>query len=223
MNSEYPASVRITILKVSIFTCNINHSAKMKDKKELPMGKVKEFFDDFTFHARVMPIIVLLIPIIILGILNGIVQDSWLDGAILSAVSLTCLSITSKIARNLGKEYEKLIKCDLVCHSVPRPKALRAFLNELEDKYSSKIKEFCLREKKLIGWQASNVKAVFENGEIYREILKNTAFLKGFMHGLYNRPSCSECSYKDFRGASDITIGDYWGIESVKPEFTDSK
>jgi len=107
MNSEYPASVRITILKVSIFTCNINHSAKMKDKKELPMGKVKEFFDDFTFHARVMPIIVLLIPIIILGILNGIVQDSWLDGAILSAVSLTCLSITSKIARNLGKEYEK--------------------------------------------------------------------------------------------------------------------
>jgi len=42
------------------------------------------------------------------------------------------------------------------------------------------------------------------------------------MHGLYNRPSCSECSYKDFRGASDITIGDYWGIESVKPEFTDS-
>jgi len=123
----------------------------------------------------------------------------------------------------LGKEYEKLIKCDLVCHSVPSPKALRAFLNELEDKYSSKIKEFCLREKKLIGWQASNVKAVFENGEIYREILKNTAFLKGFMHGLYNRPSCSECSYKDFRGASDITIGDYWGIESVKPEFTDSK
>ena len=71
------------------------------------MEKIKGFFDDFTFHARVMPIIVLLMPIIVLGITKGIVQDSWLDGAILSAVSFAFLSITSKIARNLGKDYEK--------------------------------------------------------------------------------------------------------------------
>jgi len=71
------------------------------------MGKVKEFFDDFTFHARVMPIIVLLMPIMVLGIIKGIVQHSWLDSAILSAICLAFLSLTSKIARNLGKEYEK--------------------------------------------------------------------------------------------------------------------
>lgn len=71
------------------------------------MEKIKGFFDDFTFHARVMPIIVLLMPIVVLGITKGIVQDSWLDGAILSAISIAFLSITSKIARNLGKDYEK--------------------------------------------------------------------------------------------------------------------
>lgn len=71
------------------------------------MEKFKDFFDDFTFHARVMPIIVLLMPIIIIGIHSGIVQDSWLEGVVLSSISLVFLTITSKIARNLGKEYEK--------------------------------------------------------------------------------------------------------------------
>lgn len=71
------------------------------------MEKFKDFFDDFTFHARVMPIIVLLMPIIIIGIHSGIVQDSWLEGVALSSISLVFLTITSKIARNLGKEYEK--------------------------------------------------------------------------------------------------------------------
>lgn len=71
------------------------------------MEKFKDFFDDFTFHARIMPIIVLLMPIIIIGIHSGIVQDSWLEGVVLSSISLVFLTITSKIARNLGKEYEK--------------------------------------------------------------------------------------------------------------------
>lgn len=71
------------------------------------MEKLKDFFDDFEFHARVMPIIVLLLPIIIIGVHSGIVQDSWLEGVVLSSISLVCLTITSKIARNLGKEYEK--------------------------------------------------------------------------------------------------------------------
>lgn len=71
------------------------------------MDKIKGFFDDFTFHARVMPIIVLLIPIITIGIFEGIVHDSWLEKSVLVVICLTVLTITSKVARNLGKEYEK--------------------------------------------------------------------------------------------------------------------
>jgi len=125
------------------------------------------------------------------------------------------------LAAYLGKDYENLITCDLVCHSVPSEKALKAYIKELEDKHSSKVKEFYLREKALIGWQTSNLKAVFENGEVYREVLRDSAFMKGFNLGLYNRPSCANCSYKEFKGASDITIGDYWGIELKHEEFAD--
>lgn len=121
----------------------------------------------------------------------------------------------------LGKEYENLIKCDLVCHSVPSPKALRLYMEELEENNSSKIKSFVLREKQLKGWSTSNIKVEFENGKIYRELLVDTSFMKGFNKGLYNRPSCANCSYKDFRGSADITIGDYWGIELKNSEFAD--
>lgn len=71
------------------------------------MDKIKSFFDDFTFQARVMPIIVVLIPVIIIGINNGIVQDGWSGSIILVFTSIAVLTITSKIARNFGKEYER--------------------------------------------------------------------------------------------------------------------
>lgn len=122
----------------------------------------------------------------------------------------------------LGCQYENLITCDLVCHSVPSSIALKAYINELESDNSSKIKSFLLREKSLKGWQTSNLKVEFENGEVYKELLKNTTFMKGFNKGLFNRPSCANCSYKDFRGTSDITIGDYWGIELKDRNFMDN-
>ena len=41
------------------------------------MNKVKNFFDDFTFHARVMPIMVVTMPIVIAAISKGILQGGW--------------------------------------------------------------------------------------------------------------------------------------------------
>ena len=37
------------------------------------------------------------------------------------------------------------------------------------------------------------------------------------------RPSCYECPYKSTIHPGDITIADYWGIESAAPEFDDNK
>lgn len=71
------------------------------------MGKMKIFFDDFTFHARVMPIMVLLTPLIIIGIVNGVMMDNWFENTVVVFVGLVFLTVTSKVARNLGKKFEK--------------------------------------------------------------------------------------------------------------------
>lgn len=148
------------------------------------------------------------------------VKQFLLEGRLVLFTGTPCQ--VAGLSAYLGKEYENLIKCDLVCHSVPSPKALEAYKKELEEKYSSKVKEVYFREKKLDGWKKSNLKVEFEDGQVYREILKENVFMKGFNNGLFNRLSCSNCSYKDFRGCSDITIADYWGIEKIAEEFADN-
>ena len=37
------------------------------------------------------------------------------------------------------------------------------------------------------------------------------------------RPSCFECEFKKPRTTADITLGDYWGVKGIHPEFTDEK
>ena len=66
------------------------------------MNKVKNFFDDFTFHARVMPIMVVTMPIVIAAISKGILQGGWSENIGLILLSLVYFTMTSKIARNLG-------------------------------------------------------------------------------------------------------------------------
>ena len=36
---------------------------------------------------------------------------------------------------------------------------------------------------------------------------------------MYLRPSCHQCPARNFRSGSDITIADFWGQESLFPEF----
>lgn len=49
-------------------------------------------------------------------------------------------------------------------------------------------------------------------------VTQNT-FLRGFCLDLYLRPSCHQCPARNFRSGSDITIADFWGQESLFPEF----
>ena len=43
------------------------------------------------------------------------------------------------------------------------------------------------------------------------------------MTNLYLRPSCHTCPAKSFKSGSDITIGDFWGVQYVMPEIDDDK
>ena len=49
-----------------------------------------------------------------------------------------------------------------------------------------------------------------------RNILQseNRIFYRGFIKNLYLRPSCYSCQYKSFPRFSDITLADFWGINT---------
>ena len=47
--------------------------------------------------------------------------------------------------------------------------------------------------------------------------------MKGFLSNLYLRPSCHDCKCKDGKHHSDISLGDFWGIDKFNPSFDDDK
>lgn len=93
------------------------------------------------------------------------------------------------------------------------------------------IKSIAFRDKRN-GWKKygfalglSKASAAGEKNTVslsYALINKNP-FLKGFLCDLYLRPSCHACPAKQLKSGSDITLGDFWGIESLMPEIDDDK
>jgi acetyltransferase-like isoleucine patch superfamily enzyme/coenzyme F420-reducing hydrogenase beta subunit len=119
------------------------------------------------------------------------------------------------IRNYLGKEYENLFCMDFICRSINSPKAFKAYIEELEVEYSSKVCEVHLKNKKG-GWQSLASQVCFENGRESIRDRNEDWWVKGFIYNdLYTRESCYHCQYREFpRKSSDITIGDFWGIKN---------
>ena len=119
---------------------------------------------------------------------------------------------------------EKLITCDFVCHGVPSKKIFDEHIQFLEKKYKKKIISYKFRTKEL-GWKGHHEKAIFEGESNTDE--KNRKYIDIYkeLYGSLNiiRPSCYECPYAKSEHISDITMGDFWGIENYEEEFKDNK
>ena len=44
-----------------------------------------------------------------------------------------------------------------------------------------------------------------------------------FLKNYSLRPSCYSCHFKGIQRISDITLGDFWGIENVYPDFSKNR
>ncbi len=71
------------------------------------MDSIKKMFDDFTFHARVLPVLIVLIPVFSLGIVKGILDKDLWSNTWTTVIIIVFLSLASKVAREIGKNYEK--------------------------------------------------------------------------------------------------------------------
>lgn len=119
------------------------------------------------------------------------------------------------LKRYLDTEYDKLITIDLICHGVPSPEIWNAYLEEFVGK--NNILKFQQKDKKRKNAIVYTLKSGKEKVEAYEENL----YSKGFYKDLFLRPSCHQCSFKGIERASDITLGDFWGIDRLLPEFGD--
>lgn len=125
----------------------------------------------------------------------------------------------------LGKPYENLYICEILCHAAPSPKVLRKYLDYLENKFKSKVTGLVFRDKSEKGWLIHRTQMVvnFESGKVLRVNARKNNYFRAFLNDFICRESCSSCNYVYRHRSGDITIGDYWGIQYKIPELFDEK
>lgn len=116
----------------------------------------------------------------------------------------------------LRKAYDNLLLVDLICHGVPSPKVWSDYIEwQLYRNGSKTIEQVSFRDKSY-RWGSHYESFFIENKKKTFDI--NARLF--YSHNAH-RNSCYTCPFTNTEKLSDITIGDYWGIENVKPDFRD--
>lgn len=123
----------------------------------------------------------------------------------------------------LKKEYSNLFTVDFICCGVPSPLAFSSYLEMLEKKFASKIKCVWFKNKKN-GWHNWGTQIEFlNNKEYYRSGNRDLYMVAYIDDGLTIRESCLNCQFRRIPHVSDVTLGDFWGIEDTYPQYNDDK
>ncbi len=116
------------------------------------------------------------------------------------------------LKRYLGKSYDNLLTCDLVCHGVPSPAVFRAWLDGLEAARGSRVTGVRFKDKSH-GWSHPWLTVTFADGGVYTEDFNRTGYGRGFGMQLFLRPACALCKYTSTSRPADFTLADYWGLD----------
>ena len=108
---------------------------------------------------------------------------------------------------------ERVYFVDIICHGMPSPKLWNDYIT---GKAKGKSVSYISFKDKRNGWNAPFAFARIDGMEVPLQDYVNIFYSKCAL-----RPSCHVCPYAAVQRDSDMTIGDFWGIENVLPDFYD--
>lgn len=112
-----------------------------------------------------------------------------------------------------SRSLDRLITVDVICHGVASPKVWKDYISFLEGKEKKKIINANFRDKGIYGWSG-----LHKESFTYSDGIKRT-YHYNFYQPYLLRPSCSKCPFANLNRCSDITIGDFWGIDGLDRTF----
>ncbi len=118
----------------------------------------------------------------------------------------------------LRKDYDNLLTVDLICHGVPSVLMWKKYIEFHENRAGSKVVKTAFRRKNC-GWKQFSLWFAFANHSEYSEIQQKGIWMLTFNKNIMMRKSCYECPAKGCNIVSDITIGDFWGIQNYMTEY----
>lgn len=110
-----------------------------------------------------------------------------------------------QVAGVVNRFNDKIFTVDLICHGTP---SFKIFESSIPFEIKS-LKIDNIQFRKNTEYRFS---ILYNNTEVWSRPLKHDLYLKGFFTGLFFRECCYHCHYARAERISDITIGDFWGI-----------
>ena len=118
----------------------------------------------------------------------------------------------------LNADYENLLLVDVICHGTPSPQLWESYLNCIEKKNTRKVRYVNFRYKKNECHQL-NIGGVSQRRKIYYRSFRDAPYMKIYLKNYCLRESCYACKFKGNKTVSDITIGDFWGVQNIEPDM----
>lgn len=115
----------------------------------------------------------------------------------------------------LRKDYEGLYAVDLICHGVPSIEFLKQHVKEKTG--SDKVDYVRFRSESTDYVMSVVVSGVeHHRSNLWKERYQDE-YYNAFIDGYSSRGSCHTCCYAGKERISDITIGDFWGLNDDLP------
>lgn len=124
----------------------------------------------------------------------------------------------------LKKTYDNLLTVDFICHGTPSPKVWGMYLDEVM-REGQRISSVEFRNKEKV-WKNFSFHLRYNEEDKTISMLSpfsQNHFMRAFLRDIILRPSCYDCKTKGCSSQSDITIADFWGIQTVFPDMDDDK
>lgn len=101
----------------------------------------------------------------------------------------------------LKKEYQNILTVDLICHGTPPIAYLQEHLSRID-----------WTDVSFRGYYNWKLTATNKEKVVYQKDRYDDEYFTAFLEGLIFRESCYSCKFARQERISDITIGDFWGL-----------
>lgn len=126
------------------------------------------------------------------------------------------------LATFLGRDYANLYTIDLVCHGVMPPKLWEDYLQYARKRFGS-FTQVRFRDKRKNGWrdhwESFQIGGKTRFSNIYRKLFYLDVFLRDCCYAPEKEQVI--CRYAGKNRVSDLTIGDFYGIEDTRSAIKD--
>lgn len=117
--------------------------------------------------------------------------------------------------------YDKLFIIDVICHGVPSQQLWEDYIRLIEKKNKAKIVKYSFRDKN-VSWHGIHPLVITDSHQTIFPDKLVCSYGKLFANTSLNE-KCYECDYTNTNRIGDITLGDFWGIETTHKYLDDGK